>query len=204
MRKHLNTAWSILAGSVLTAIGIQFFLVQNQLVIGGISGLSIIINYFSGWPVGILIFAINAPIFLLALRHLGFLFLLTAFLGVVASSAAVAVLASLELIITEDMMLSAIFGGFFIGAGIAMLFRVGSSAGGVDIIARIILGKRPNLTLGWLMFLIDFSIIVVGVFIFREIEMALYAVISIFVLRQTVDMVLYRGKSKESAVETQK
>ena len=197
MRKHIKNCISILAGGALIAIGIQLFLAPNQLIFGGISGISIIINSFTGWPIGVLIFAINLPIFLFALRQLGALFLLTAFAGVAVTSVWVEVFALLELVPTQDRLLAAIFAGLSIGIGVSLLFAAGSAGSGLDILARLILMKRPHLTLGWVILLMDMSIVIVGAFIFRQIEVALYAAISIFMLKQSIDSVLPKVKSGE-------
>ena len=196
MRKHAHTAGSILLGSVLAAIGIQLFLAPNQLVIGGASGIAIIINHLTGLPMGVLMVLINAPIFLIALRNLGWVFLLTAFAGVIITSTLVDVLAFWELVPTQNLLLAAVYAGLSIGAGVALLFRAGSSSGGMDLLARLILLKRPHLTLGWALLFIDLCIIIGGVLVFRQVEMALYAGISVFVLKRTVDAVLRKDNAK--------
>jgi len=198
MRKHLWTFGQIMAGAVLLSIAIQLLLVPNNLVTGGISGLAIILHYFTGWPTGVLIFLINAPIFLFALRQLGLVFLLTALAGVAMKSILVDLLAPLGLVITEDLLLVAIYSGALIGAGVALLFRAGSCSGGVDLLSRLIRLKRPDLTIGWLILLIDGVIIIAGALVFWQIELALYAVISAYVLKRVVDALLKSVYSKET------
>ena len=196
MRKHAKTYGQILAGSVVVAIGVQLFLAPNQLVIGGASGIAIIVNHLTGWPTGVLIFAINLPIFLVALRQLGFAFLLTALAGVFTTSVLIDAFAFFELVFTRDLLLVAIFGGLLIGVGIALIFSAGSSTGGVDLLARLVMQKRPDMTLGRLLFLFDGTIIVAGALVFQQLDMALYAVISVYVLKRAVDGMLHRGESK--------
>jgi len=204
MRKHVHTYASILAGGILIAVGLQLFLVPHQLIIGGITGSVMIINHFVGGSMGLLIFLVNAPIFLIALLKLGRFFLMNAFLGVIVCSVFVDILASFELVITENLMLAAIYAGLIIGTGIALLYRVGSASGGVDILARLIRLQRPDLSVGLLVFLIDLVIILVGAIVFGQIEMPLYAGISIFMLKWSIDTVLRMmgDESEKTKVET--
>ena len=192
MRKYIQTFVLIVAGGISVAIGVQFFLVPNNLVTGGISGLAIILRYFTGWPTGVLIFAINAPIFLFAFRQLGLAFLLTALAGVLTKSILVDVFAMFEFVPTQSLIVAAFGSGLFIGLGVVLFFRAGSCSGGVDLLARLILMKRPDWTLGRAIFLIDAAIILAGALVFRQIELALYAVVAVFTLKWVIDAVLKR------------
>ncbi|MCL2563664.1 MAG: YitT family protein [Oscillospiraceae bacterium] len=196
LRQHAETFGSILAGGVIIAIAIQIFLVPNQLVTGGISGIAIIINHFTGWPVGVLFFAINAVMFAIALKPLGWVFILTAFVGIVTTSVLVDVLALFEFVLTENLLIVAASSGALIGAGIALIFRVGSSTGGIDIASRLIMRKRPDLTLGHLILIFDGAIIIAGAVVFRQVDLALYAIVSVYILKRVVDAILYRKKEE--------
>ena len=171
-------------------------MVPNSLVIGGISGIAIIIHHFTGWPVGVLFFAINAIAFLAALRPLGFAFIFTALVGVVTTSVLIDVLALFALVPTQNLLIVAAASGALIGVGIALIFRVGSSTGGIDIACRLIMRKWPDWTLGRLILLFDGSIILAGALVFWQIDLALYAIVSVYILKRVLDAVLYRRKSE--------
>jgi len=196
MRKHIWNLGQILLGGTAMAVAIQMLLVPNDLVIGGISGLAIIVRHLTGWPTGVLIFLINAPIFLMALRTYGFRFLLTALFGVGVTSILVDTLALVDFVLTDSMILVAIYSGVLIGAAVALLFRAGSATGGVDILARFGHRRWPRFTLGSFILCIDGTIILFGALVFGQIELAMYAAIAAFTLKKTVDLILQRDKAK--------
>jgi len=182
----------IILGGALIAVGVQFFLVPNDMVIGGSSGLAIIFHHFTGLSTGVLIFLVNAPMFLLGLRELGLRFTLTALLGLVTSSVLVDVLALLNITVTDDLLLVSIFGGAIMGVGVGLCLSAGSSGGGTDVLARLVNKRYPKLTMGLVILLIDSSIILAGALVFREIESSLYAIISAYILKHVVDAILYK------------
>jgi len=182
----------IVLGGALIALGVQFLLAPNHMVIGGVSGLAIIIHHLTALPTGALFFLINAPLFLLGLRGFGLRFTLTALFGVVVTSVLIDTMAFLDFTLTYELPLVAIFGGVIVGAGVGLTLSAGSSASGADILARLIHKRRPNMTLGLLILLIDGSVIFAGAFVFREIELSLYAIVSAYILKRVVDGILYR------------
>ena len=201
MREYAKVFGWVLIGNTLIAIGIQMFLAPNHLVIGGTNGIAIITNYLTGWPTGLVIFIINIPLFLCALKFLGFFFLLTSITGIVIISVLVDLFAFWELVFTEEMILVAIFGGLFIGTGIALVFRAGSSTGGMDLLARLVMLRWPDMTLGGLLFVFDGLVILAGALVFRQLDMALYAIISVYVLKRSVDAVLHKGNKEKSEIK---
>ena len=190
MREHGMVFGKIVLGGALIAIGVQFFLVPNQMVIGGISGIAIILHYVTGWPTGVLIFLINALIFLITLRSLGFRFILTALVGVLVTAVLVDSMALLGFAATHDLILVSIFAGVTIGAGVGLILTVGASAGGTDMIARIVHKHRPGVSLGMGILIVDGLIILAGALVFRDVDMALYAILSVYILKQVVDLIL--------------
>jgi len=193
LREHGITFGKIILGGALIAVGVQFFLVPNQMVIGGISGLAIILHYVTGLPTGALIFLINAPIFLLTLRSLGLRFILTALVGIVTTSILVDAMAFLGFSATHDLILVTIFAGLTIGAGVGLIIAAGSSAGGTDMIARLVHKRRPGVSIGTGILVTDGLIIIAGALVFRDIDMALYAILSAYILKRIIDLILSRA-----------
>ena len=183
----------VVLGGLMIAFGIQFFLVPNNLVIGGVSGFAIILNHLTGLPTGLLFFLINAPVFIFALRQFGFRFILISMLGIITTSILIDLIAFWGFTATNELILVAIFGGLLIGAGVGLIISVGSSAGAVDMLARLLQVKRPDLTLGHLILCIDGTIILIGALVFQQIDLALYAVISVYILKRTIDAILSRS-----------
>jgi len=181
----------VLAGSVVFALGLQLFLVPNEIVPGGITGIAMVINYLTGLPVGTLIMLINVPIFLAAWKALGRLFALKSLLGTAVSSAAVDLIAMTDIIATHDHLLAAVYGGVLMGAGLGVIFACGASTGGSDILAKLLEKKYAHVNLGQLMLVVDVFVVLLGVVVFRSYDIAMYALITIFISSKVIDLILY-------------
>lgn len=191
LRKGVLQYGKIIIGSALIAAALQFFLIPNQVVVGGASGLATILSYLTGITPGVLLILVNAPLFIMALLMLGRGFVLRALLGIVVTSVLVDVFAFLHLVVTEDLLLVAVYSGILVGVGLGLVLSAGASVGGTDLAARLIRKKRPTMTIGRLILIIDAIIVFSGSFIFGSFDLALYAVIAIYILNRIVDMMLY-------------
>ncbi len=131
----------ILAGTLVQAFAMRLFLIPGQLVSGGISGAAQLINYYTHWPIGLMVFIGNAPLFLLGWRHLGgpkFVFrtalailsfsFFTDFLGLFISANGM----------THDLVLTTLYGGLMLGIGLGLVYRGKGTSGGSDILGRIL------------------------------------------------------------------
>jgi uncharacterized membrane-anchored protein YitT (DUF2179 family) len=131
----------ILLGAFLQALAIRLFLVPAQLVSGGISGLAQIVNYYTGWPIGVMIFLGNIPLFLLGWRFLGGprFILRTAFAVVTVSFFTDALVPFLPANgLTNDIVLNTLYGAVMSGIGYGLVYRGRGTSGGTDILARIL------------------------------------------------------------------
>ena len=144
-KKTLNDYLLILLGSTLQAVSMRVFLIPAKLASGGVSGLSQIINNFTGWPIGLMILIGNIPLFILGWRFLGGprFAARTAFSILIFS-----VLIDVPLFflptngITEDIVLNALYGGVASGIGFGLVYRGRGTSGGSDILARILSSWR--------------------------------------------------------------
>jgi uncharacterized membrane-anchored protein YitT (DUF2179 family) len=146
--QHYRFSWAglgeyvlIFAGAFLQALAIRLFLVPAHLVSGGVSGLSQIINYYTGWPIGLMIFLGNLPLFLLGWRYLGGprFALRTAFAVLVVSFFTDALARYLPAEgITSDIVLNTLYGAVVSGIGYGLVYRGRGTSGGTDILARIL------------------------------------------------------------------
>jgi uncharacterized membrane-anchored protein YitT (DUF2179 family) len=131
----------ILAGTLIQALSLRLFLVPSQLVIGGVSGLSQVINYHTGWPIGLMIFIGNVPLFLLGWKFLGgrrFAFR-TAFAVIFISIFTDLLVLFLPTEgITSDTVLNVLYGAVVSGTGYGLVYRGQGTSGGSDILARIL------------------------------------------------------------------
>ncbi len=181
----------IVLGSVLFAAGFQFFLYPNSIIVGGVSGIAMIINYLTDLPVGVLNIVLNIPLFILAWRHFGTKFIVSSLVGMLLSSVLVDLFALLNYCPTHDMLLACIIGGAVKGFGLGIIYYAGTTTGGTDIVAKFVRLKFPYINFGTLLMLTDAVIIIAFAVIFKKVEGAMYAVISMFVVSKVIDLVLY-------------
>ena len=200
-KERLKDYIFITLGSVIFAVGISLFLDPNSLAPGGVSGIAIIINHFTqplniGFiNVGIIIVIINIPIMILGVVKFGFRFLFSTIYAVAVSSAAMEVLSRTVGAVTDDKLLAAVAGGALQAIGIGMVFRAGATTGGTDIIVRLLRLKFRYLKTGTLFLFIDGIIITVSGIVFRDLNIALYAALSLTVYMAVFNAVLYGGDS---------
>lgn len=189
--KYIFRFLVILIGGAVYAVGFQFFMFPNSIVSGGLSGIAMIINRLTNLPVGVLIMVMNIPLFIVAWKHFGLDYLLASLAGVALSSTFVDLFAVSGYVATEDMLLACIMGGAIKGAGLGIIYYVGASTGGIDIVAKIVRRKYPHMNFGSVILWLDVGIIVAYAAIFSLYESAMYAVVAMFVVTKVIDVVLY-------------
>lgn len=177
-----------IAGSVLYAVGVNMFISPNKLVPGGVTGVSLLINYVvPAFPVGIGIIVINLPLLLLAWRYLGRAFTLRTSFVTVFSSVAIDLLEPFLPHYTNNPLLAAIFGGVLSGVGLVFIFLRGATTGGSEIVARLLERRYPHVSIGRLMLLVDGLVIGASALVFGQIESAMYAAVLVFVSALVMD-----------------
>ncbi len=180
----------IIVGSALYAIGIALFLDPNNLAPGGVTGVSIILNYLTEISTGQLIIIINVPILAVGIWKFGLRFFLSTIISVAISSVFVDLLSPIGAL-TNDKLLAAAFGGSSLAVGVALLFKAGASSGGTDIIVRLIKRKFKHVKTGKLFLMIDVFIVAISAFVFQNIEVALYAGVAAVTTSFVFDLALY-------------
>ncbi|MDQ0339926.1 uncharacterized membrane-anchored protein YitT (DUF2179 family) [Caldalkalibacillus uzonensis] len=176
----------LLVGATLVAIAFNLFLYPNMIASGGVVGISTILGYVTGIEPGYIQWAINIPLFVAGVAVLGKQFGLKTLIGTVYLPLAVLVTAHLEPV-TENPFLAALFGGVGVGVGLGLVFRGRASTGGVDLAAQIV-HKFTGLRLGLGILIIDGLIVISSAFVFN-IELALYALITLYITSKTIDLV---------------
>jgi uncharacterized membrane-anchored protein YitT (DUF2179 family) len=172
----------IIIGALVQALAMRLFLVPARLVSGGVSGLSQIVNYFTDWPIGLMVLIGNAPLFILGWRYLG---------GArFAKRTALAVLLfsifTDNLVrfipgqgITDDLVLNCLYGGILLGLGLGLVYRGQGTSGGSDILGRI-LNHRLGISISQAYLITDTLVVLAGGFAFSW-ELALYGLLVIYV-----------------------
>ena len=181
----------VLVGSAVYAAGFEFFMFPNSIVSGGVTGIAMIINYFSNLPVGVLTILLNIPLFVFAWRSFGREFMLNSLIGMAVSSAFVDLVAVGGVVLTRDPMLASIIGGAIKGAGLGVIYYVGATTGGIDIVAKILRRRFPQINFGTIVLLLDVVIISAYALILGNYESAMYSVIAMFVVSRVIDLILY-------------
>lgn len=177
----------ISVGVALTAVALDAFLIPSRIAAGGVSGLATIVYHVTSLPVGVTMLAVNIPLILVALITIGPAFGTRTVYGAILVSVAVEVLRPIVPVLTRDLMLSSVYGGALAGLGMGLAFRHGGSTGGTDLAAGL-LNRFTHLSVGRSLLVIDFVVVSLAGLIFNA-ELALYALLSIFVTSKVIDLV---------------
>ena len=182
----------IALGSFIYACGISLFLDPNNLAPGGASGLAIIFNRITGLETGTIYFIINVPIMLLGLWKYGVKFIATTFFSILINSYFTNMLAGAGAL-TSDPLIATMAGSVLVGVGVAIVFKSRATTGGTDIIVKVLHDKYKHIKTGVIFLLTDIVIVAFSGFVFKDINIIMYALISVFVQGKVLDMVLYGG-----------
>ena len=187
VRVRLNTIKRVvlvLAGSTIAAAGLQFFLLPNHLLDGGVTGIAILSAYLSGIPFGVFLLILNIPFVIIGYRKFGKDFALYSTMGIVA-------LAALTFVhiphgFTDEPILAAVFGGILVGVGSGLVIRYGGIIDGSDTIA-VLIDRVTVFSVGEAIMFINGLIITIAGFVFGW-ESALYSLIAYFVAHKAIDV----------------
>ncbi len=188
------------AGSVCFGIAVSVFVSPAAIAPGGITGLAILLKHLIGMPAGVGTLLLNLPLLFLAWRYLGTPFFIRTTIGLTVSSLCIDMFAAYLPPFADDRLLAALFGGVLTGAGLGLIYLRGGSSGGAEILALFLRRKFPHLSIGNLILLIDAAVILLSVFVFGQIESALYAAVTVFLTAQVMDRLVYGGQTAKFAV----
>ncbi|MEL3904658.1 MAG: YitT family protein [Treponemataceae bacterium] len=181
-------------GTIITAAGLYFFLIPTTISPGGVSGISIIINTLTGFPVKWMNLIINLPLFIFGAKLLGKRCAILTLISTLLLSTA---LAWFEIIapngianLSDDMMLAALFGGIVVGLGLGMVFKVGGTTGGTDLAGAMISNRFPTFSIAKAMAVIDLFIVIMSGVVTKKPQTALYSLIAVFFCMRVPDMIL--------------
>lgn len=191
MKKYIGEGVNIvliIAGIFSAAFGIKGFLLSSSFIDGGVTGVSMLAAAVGGLPLSVLLVVINLPFIILGYKQIGKKF---AFKSAVAIAGLAVVLATVKFPdVTPDLLLTAVFGGFFIGAGIGLAIRGGAVLDGTEIAALLISKKSSLLKVADVILILNIAIFATAAF-FLSIEVALYSILTYFAASKTIDFLLY-------------
>lgn len=190
MKRHILDYGIIALAAILYAIGVSLFLDPNNLASGGITGIAIILNRITGLETGTLYLILNIPIVLLGLWKFGWKFMISTAYAILLTSAFTNLLAGYTVITTEPL-LAAAAGSVFLAVGIGLIFKAGATTGGTDILIKILRLRYKHVKTGRLFFITDFFIVTISGLLFRDFNIAMYAMIAVVITGKVLDLVLY-------------
>ncbi len=191
VRQEIKSALFILVGSILMGLSYSLFIIPFHIVPGGVSGISIILNYLFKLPVGITTIVLNIPIFYLGVRFLGKGIGAKTIIGMGLSNLMIDFFYEVLKFrnATDNELLSAIYGGVLLGLGLGFIFKGRATTGGSDIIGMII-NKFTGISVGVGIFMVDFIIISGAGFVYQSLEAPLIGYLTLYISSQVIDFVL--------------
>lgn len=186
----------LIIGSLIYSAGLEIFLVPNNIIDGGIVGISIMASYLTGIPFGVFMLILNLPFLYLGYKQIGKTFAISTIISIIALSIFSEFLEPVPRI-TEDYFLAAIFGGIIAGAGVGLVIRQGGSLDGTEITA-IILDRKTSFSVGEVVMFFNLFILGAAGFVFGW-DKAMYSLVAYFIISKMIDVVL-KGLDESYAV----
>ena len=204
MKKHLRTFAGIFAGNVSNALAVAAFIVPNNILIGGSTGISLTLQHAFGLELTVTVFAFNVLFFVLGAWVLGKKFALSTVASTLLYPALLALFQRIPGInaLTENDLLAAIFAGLLLGIGIGLIVRQGASTGGTDILAMV-LNKFTHAPVAVLLYVVDFIVLGMQAF-FCTSEQILYGVLSLLITTAVMNQVVLFGQAQLLLIVSEK
>nr|WP_317378302.1 YitT family protein [uncultured Faecalimonas sp.] len=186
----------VLIGNTIYSCGIAAFVLPNDLITGGTTGIALILEHYFGLPIGLSVAIFNIIMFILAILILGKSFALTALISTFYFPWILSQFQKVQFIqnMTDDFLLGSIFAGLMLGLGVGLVIRAGASTGGMDI-PPLILNKKFGLPVSVGLYVFDFTILIIQMS-FRDKERILYGILLVLIYSTLVDKVLLMGKTQ--------
>lgn len=176
----------LMFGILMASVGLKSFLVPNHFLDGGVTGLALLVHEVFHWHLGLILIIFNLPFIIIGYKMIGRLFAIRTIIAVIGVTICLQYLHFPEL--TDDKLLVAVFGGFFLGLGIGLCMRGGGTYDGIEVLAQFTL-KRTGFTITEIILAFDIFIFIIAAF-YLKIEVALYAMLTYFVASQTTKYVI--------------
>ncbi len=189
--KKIKSYLVILLGVILASFGIGMFCIPNKIVGGGVSGVSTVLFHIFKIPAGISYFAFNIIFLFFGLKKLSKGFIIKTVICAGLMSFLIDIFLTFPPI-TDDVVLASLFGGVIYGIGIGLTLISDASTGGTDILGRIIQYTRPHIEIGKIFMIIDLVIIAFSFIVFREVDLSLYGVLSLYISTTAIDLLVHR------------
>ncbi len=190
----------IFFGCSFLASGMVGFLIPNKIATGGIAGLSIVLHHLFKLPTGLILAIVNVPLLLVSVKYLGKKFAFRTIVAIALIAIMVDFMA--EVIhfptLSNNTLLATLYGGVAVGIGLGLIFKGDASAGAGTILAKIF-NEKMGVKTGYVILVLDAFVVIMAGLVFRDVELALWSLISIYIASKLIDMIL-TGRQHEKVV----
>ena len=195
-KKNLWTIIGVLAGNLILAFTVSAFMVPHGIIMGGATGMGLTISHYFPIDLSLIIFIVNAILFVLGAVVLGKKFALTTIISTFVYPTFLSVVRQIPGVadMTDNIMLATIYGGALLGLGIGLIVRVGASTGGTDILA-LVFNKWFHIPVAALLYVVDFTVLGMQVF-FSNSEQILYGILALILTTIVLNRVMLMGQSQ--------
>lgn len=184
--RQIGNYLAVIFGSAMIACGFNLFLVPHRLLSGGVSGLAMLVGYFTPFNISLMYLLFNVPLLVAGWFQLGRRFIILSILSVVATTWLMALIPTVT--VASDMLLASVFGGVLVGVGAGISFRMGGSSGGFDILGSIITRYR-DFPIGSVLVGLNGLVILAAAYFDNNWNLALASMVSIYVSGKVVDLI---------------
>ena len=196
LKEVVKRAFLITIGAMIMAVGLEIFLVPNQVIDGGIVGVSIMLSHITGIKLGLFIFILNIPFFFIGYKQIGKTFAFSTLYGIIILSISTTFLHPVAAF-TQDILLASLFGGIVLGIGVGMVIRYGGSLDGTEILA-ILSSKRLPFSVGEIIMFVNLFILASAGFVFSW-DRAMYSLLAYYVAFKLIDITI-KGLDESKSV----
>jgi len=186
--RELKNSSLIVLGILSAGMGLKGFLLSSRFIDGGVTGISMLLSDVLGYPLAILILFINLPFIVLGYSQIGKKFAVKSTVAILGLSVCLAIVKFPD--VTPDKLLTAVFGGFFIGAGIGLAIRGGAVLDGTEIAALLVSKNSHLLRVGDVILILNVFIFLAAAF-FLGVESAMYSILTYFAASKTIDFLIH-------------
>lgn len=177
----------ITIGAMMMGVALELFLVNNAVIDGGVTGISIMLSELTGLSYGIFLIILNLPFLILGFKQIGKTFVISTLYGIVVMSITTQFLHHVDPF-TDEKLLAVLFGGMILGAGVGIVMRFGGCLDGTEIVA-ILLSKKTNMSVGQIVMIINVFIFIAAGFVFQW-DSAMYSMITYYIAIKLIDIVV--------------
>ena len=195
LREELKNDLLVMLGLLAAAAAYRMYLIPNQVVNGGFTGVGQLLNHATGISIGLVNIMLNVPLFVISMKSMGLRFGVRSLVAMVLLSLLIDHLPLPPA--TDDMLLASVYGGAISGIGFGLVLRGNATTGGTDMLASLLHRLVPVMKVSYAIFVFDGLVIIASAFVFES-QAAMYGLISAFLCNVLIDLVLEGPNSAHS------